>query len=323
MELVKEKWVSKINVLTIGATKEEGGTRKTKVQIGGEDTLPFLHFEGKMPYRPVIASEVLDVVPKDWPPAVTKPYGDVCNDPAPWAKKCETQGADLICLTFSGAHPDNNNSSAADCAKVVRDVLAATTVPLIIIGCGNDDKDNEIIPAISEAAKGENVLLGKATQDNYKTIVACASADGHAVIAESPIDINIAKQVNVLISDLSFALNRIVIDPTTGGLGYGLEYCYSIMERARIGALGADKMLAMPFIVFPGQEAWRSKEARITKQEMPQWGDEEKRGIAWELTTALSLLLAGADILVMRHAQAIANLKKVINALMNEEGKKC
>ncbi len=320
MELVKEKWMSKVNILTIGKTKAEGGTRAKNVHVGGEETLPFMHFEGKMPYAPVVAWEIQDVAPEEWPEVVREPFKDVYSDPVKWAKKCEqVHQADLICLTFVGAHPDNKNTSAAECAKIVKDVLAATATPLIIIGCGNDEKDNEILPAISEAAKGENVLLGKATQDNYKTIVACASADGHCVVAESPIDINIAKQINVLISDMGFASDKIVIDPTTGGLGYGLEYCYSIMERARIGALGGDKMLAMPFIVFPGKEAWRSKEAKSTQEQMPLWGDEKERGPLWEAVTAQASLLAGADILIMRHPKAIAITKKMISSLMSNE----
>ena len=322
MELVKEKWMSKVGVFTIGATKQEGGSRIKKICVGGEETLPFLHFEGKMPYAPVIAGEIQDMAPDDWPEALISPFKDVLDDPGKWARKYEKEcGVDLICLKFAGAHPDNKDTKAADCAKVVKDVLAATSLPLVIIGCGNDEKDNEIIPAISEAAKGENVLLGKATQDNYKTIVACASADGHSVIAESPIDINIAKQVNVLISDLQFSLDKIIIDPTTGGLGYGLEYCYSIMERARIGALGGDRMLGMPFIVFPGQEAWRSKEAKTKAEQVPSWGDEKQRGPMWETITAVSLLLAGADVLVMRHPRAIEATGKMIKSLMKQGGK--
>lgn len=317
MELVKEKWMGKVTIVTIGATKENGGTRSKKILVGGEETLPFLHFEGKMPYSPVVAWEIQDSAPLDWPDVAKEPFQDVYHAPARWAKKCESVfQADLICLKFVGAHPDNKNTKASDCAKIVKDVLSATSLPLIIIGCGNDEKDNEILPAISEAAKGENVLLGKAAQDNYKTIVACASADGHSIIAESPIDINIAKQVNVLISDMGFEQNKIVIDPTTGGLGYGLEYCYSIMERARLGALGGDKMLAMPFIAFPGQEAWRAKEAKATQEQFPQWGDEKERGPLWESVTAYALLLAGADILVMRHPKAIEATKKMINSLV-------
>ena len=320
MELVKEKYMGTVNVVTLGATASDGDTRTKKILVGGEQTLPFLHFEGKMPYPPVMACEVLDSVPEDWPEVVQAPYKDVYNNPAQWAKKCEKEyKAELICLKFVGAHPDNKNTPASDCAKIVKDVLSATGLPLVIIGCGNDDKDNEILPAISEAAKGENVLLGKATQDNYKTIVACAAADGHSIIAESPIDINIAKQINVLISDMGFSLDKIVIDPTTGGLGYGLEYCYSIMERARLGALAGDKMLAMPFIVFPGQEAWRSKEAKTSKEQFPLWGDEKERGPMWEAVTAYALLLAGADILVMRHPKAMDAVRNMISSLMREE----
>ncbi|MFH1777180.1 MAG: acetyl-CoA decarbonylase/synthase complex subunit delta [Candidatus Omnitrophota bacterium] len=321
MELVREKWTSKINTITIGATQDEGGTRIKMVEVGGQTALPFLTFEGENPHPPVIAFEILDKITEDFPPVLKDALGSEINDPLRLAKKAQDiYRVDLICLRFAAAHPDNLNTPAADCQQLMRDILQATGLPLVIIGTGNDEKDNEILPAISEAAKGERVLIGKATPDNYKTLVAACQADGHNIIAESPIDINIAKQVNVLITDLGFTTDRIIIDPTTGGLGYGLEYVYSIMERARIGALGGDKMLAMPFIVFPGIEAWRSKEAKADKEERPEWGNEKLRGAFWEQTTAVSLLLAGADILVMRHPEAISAVRGAITALGKEQG---
>jgi acetyl-CoA decarbonylase/synthase complex subunit delta len=159
--------------------------------------------------------------------------------------------------------------------------------------------------------------VGKAVQDNYKTIVAAALADGHNIIAESPIDINIAKQLNILISDMGLPLERIVIDPTIGALGYGLEYAYSIMERARLAALSGDKTVASPFICFVGQEAWRAKEAKASITEFPSWGPEEKRGILWETLTATALIQTGADILVMRHPKAVEKVNNYIESLMS------
>jgi acetyl-CoA decarbonylase/synthase complex subunit delta len=182
-------------------------------------------------------------------------------------------------------------------------------VPLIILGCGDDAKDNQILPAASEAAKGEGCLIGNALQDNYKTLAAAALADGHNIIAESPIDINIAKQLNILISDMGLPLERIVINPTIGALGYGLEYAYSIMERARLAALSGDKTVASPFICFVGQEAWRAKEAKDGLRE---------QGIAWEVITTAALIQAGGDILVMRHPKAAEEVNKYIENLFKK-----
>ena len=189
-------------------------------------------------------------------------------------------------------------------------------MPLIILGCGDDAKDNLVLPACSEAAKGERCLLGSAVQDNYKTLTAAALADGHSMVAESPIDINIAKQLNILISDMGLPLERIVINPTIGALGYGLEYAYSIMERARLAALSGDKAVASPFICTVGQEAWRAKEARVSENEFPAWGAQAERGIIWETVTAAALIQAGADILVMRHPQAVENIHRYIKELI-------
>lgn len=317
VELVKEKWSNKINALTIGATKEEGGTRASKIVVGGESTLPFLFNEGQMPNPPVIAMEVLDIEPKEWPQALKEPFQDVLSNPVEWAKKCVNDyKAKLLCLKLQGIHPDFGNASADQAAQTVKSILEAVGVPLIVLGCGNDEKDNQVLPKCCEAAKGENCLFGDATEKNYKTLTAACLADGHNIIGESPIDINIAKQVNILISDMGFDTNKIVINPTIGALGYGLEYAYSIMERARLAALIGDKMLSMPFICFVGQEAWRAKEARGAQSEHPEWGPEAERGPIWEATTATSVLLSGADILVMRHPKAVEIVRTTIKNLM-------
>jgi acetyl-CoA decarbonylase/synthase complex subunit delta len=211
-----------------------------------------------------------------------------------------------ICLRLQGAHQDFGNKSPEEEARLIQKILKSVRVPLVILGCGDEAKDNLILPACSEAAKQERCLIGPATQDNYKTLVASALADGHNIIAESPIDINIAKQLNVLISDRGLALERIVIDPTIGALGYGLEYAYSIMERARLAGLSGDKTLACPFICFAGQEAWRAKEAKVGPAE---------QGIIWETLTATALIQAGANLLVMRHPKAIEKVSKYIDNL--------
>lgn len=314
---VKEKYRSKVGEVVLGATAEQGGTRAYTITVGGESTLPYLHFEGEIPNRPVVALEVWDVAPSDWNPCFGPFYGDVFNNPAAWAKKCvEEFGADLIVLRLKGADPDIKDASPEDCAKVVKDVLAAVGCPLIVIGCGKAEKDSQVLPAVAEAAAGENLLLGVAEQENYKSLTAACMVHKHNIIAQSPIDINICKQLNILITEMNLPANRIVIDPTIAALGYGIEYGYSIMERARNGALGGDAMLAMPTIGNVGFEAWRTKEANASAADFPGWGEQETRGILWEATTATALLQSGLDILVMRHPKAVKLIKQNIDELM-------
>ncbi|MFH1201385.1 MAG: acetyl-CoA decarbonylase/synthase complex subunit delta [Candidatus Omnitrophota bacterium] len=319
IELYKEKWVNNVNEVILGATKEEGGSRAFSLKVGGESCLPYLFEEGSMPNAPVVAQEIWDIEPTDWPEILREPFKDVLANPLEWAEKAvKAYGANLLCLKLQGAHPDSGNRPNDELVKILKDILKTVNVPLIVSGCGDDAKDNLLMPLLSEATKGERILFGDAVQDNYKTITASVLADGHNIIAESPIDINIAKQLNILITDMGLPGDKIVINPTVGALGYGLEYAYSIMERARLAALAGDKMMSMPFICFIGQEATKAKEAKATIEEHPQWGKELERGIVWEAVTACAFLQSGADILVMRHPQAIKLIKETIEELMSK-----
>ncbi|MBS4008966.1 MAG: acetyl-CoA decarbonylase/synthase complex subunit delta [Clostridium sp.] len=316
---VKEKYRSKVGEVILGATKSQGGTRGHTITVGGESALPFLHFEGEIPNRPVVALEVRDVAPTDWHACFSAYYGDVFADPAAWAKKCVDEfAADLIVLHLEGADPDGKDASPEDCAKVVRNVLAAVECPLVVFGCGKAEKDNKVLPAVAEAAAGENLLIGVAEQENYKSLTAACMVHKHNIIAQSPIDINICKQLNILITEMNLPANRIVIDPTIAAVGYGLEYGYSIMERARNGALQGDSMLAMPMIGNVGYEVWKIKEANSSIEDFPGWGQQETRGILWETTTATALLQGGMNILVMRHPKAAALVKENIAELMQK-----
>lgn len=315
--IVKERYASKVGEVVLGATSDQGGTRTSTVTIGGDGTLPYLHFEGKNPNRPVIAMEVNDIAPA-WNATLKKQYGDVFNSPGAWAKQCvDDFGADLIYLKLIGADPDGENRSPEDCVRVVKEVLAAVGVPLIVVGCGDNAKDNEVIAAVAEAAAGENLLIGVAQQDTYKTYAAAAMVHKHTLIAQTPLDINICKQLNILISEMGLPLNKIVIDPLIAGLGFGIEYAYSIMERARLGALGNDKMLGMPMFCSVGFEANRFKESNTTVDENPQWGELGDRAVLWEALTASGLLQVGASIIMLRNPAAVAVVRKNIDELMS------
>jgi len=314
---VKKNWPHTINAVTIGAISEQGGTRASTVTVGGETTLPFYHFEGAMPHKPVVAMEVWDVPAEDWPDPVRDPFADVLGDPGSWAKTCvEECGAELICLRLQGCDPNGANHSPDQAAAAAKRVAESVGVPLIIWGCGNDDKDNEVFPVVAEALSGENCLLGTITEDNYKTLTALGTAYGHKLIAESPVDINMAKQVNILALDVGYPAENLLIYPSTGALGYGIEYVYSIMERLRIAGLKGDKVVAMPMLCDIGVEVWGVKEAKAPESEVPGWGDVRARGPMWEASTAMVYLLAGADVLIMRHPEAVRMTKRTIVRLM-------
>jgi acetyl-CoA decarbonylase/synthase complex subunit delta len=314
IEVPKEKWSGKVREITLGATAADGGTRTKTVTVGGETTLPFLHFEGEIPHQPVIAIEVQDRRPADWSPVLLEAWGDVTDDVATWAKAAEEAGADIIALKYT-QHEDLSPDHAR---QTLRKVLDATGLPLVVFGPGQAELDNEVLVAVAEEGKGENLVLGVCEDKNYRTIVAAALAHGHMVDARCPMDVNLSKQLNILISDMGLPLERIVMDPTTGALGYGMEYGYSVMERLRLAALQGDGMTQQPMLVTPGEEAWRAKEAR-TEEGVPEaWGDWGERAVNWETLTASTLVESGADILVMRHPESVKRVRAMIDALMSE-----
>lgn len=311
---VAESFVGSVNRITLGATKENGGTRTKTVTVGGAKNVVYGGSPEDAGEKPVIAMDVLDAEPNGWPDILTEPFGDVLNNPGDWAKKCvEEFGADLICIKFEGIHPDNADKTADDAVKVTEQVLGAVGVPLVLWGCENNEKDNEVMPKVSQAAKGENCLIGPVEEKNYKALTAIALADGHHLITLAPLDINIAKQVNILASDMGFPLEKLVTFQATGALGYGIEYAYSIQERQRIATLAGDKMMAMPAICDIGYESWRVKEAKL--EDVSGWGDAKDRGPMWEAATAICVLQAGVDIIRMRHPRAVAIVKNFIDQI--------
>jgi acetyl-CoA decarbonylase/synthase complex subunit delta len=312
VEIPVEKWSGKISELTIGATKENGGTRTSTVTIGGQNTLPYLHFEGEMPHKAAVAMEVLDVVPEDYPELLKDAFGDAINNPVEWAKKCvEEHKADLICLKLVGTNPEEADRSPEEAVETVKSVLEAVGVPLMVYGCGHDEKDAKVLEAVSNAAKGERLALGLAEEDRYKSISVAAMSNNHALVAFSNLDINLAKQMNILLTDFDVKLEDIVMDPLMAGLGYGLEYSYSVIERIRIAALMGDKMLQIPIICDAGV-AWKAREAHMEEE---LYGEPGKRGPFWETSTAVAALNAGADMLIMRHPEAVKYVRSYIDDL--------
>ena len=262
------------------------------------------------PNSPAIAIEIKSRKPDDWSPLLAEVWGDAMNDPAQWAKKAEEAGADLIVLALM------LEDSVEDAVKAVESVLGATGLPLVVWGPGQAEKDNELLVPVAEATKGEKLVLGICEDKNYRTIVATAMANGHLVQARTPMDVNLSKQLNILVSDMGMPHDRIIMDPTTGALGYGIEYGYSVMERLRMAALQGDAMTQQPMMVTPGFEAWKAKEAKVGEGVPEAWGDWENRGILWETVTAMALVESGADIIVLRHPESVKRVKEAIAELM-------
>jgi len=293
------------------------GTGAKAVTIGGASALPFLGFEGTFPNKPALALEIMDVAPEDWPETVKKAVGSDASSPAKWAKFCQQNGADLVALRLTGTHPDQQNKSPEEAAKITAEVAAAIDIPLIILGSGHVEKDSQVLQAVAAATRGKNCAIGKAVEENYKTVAAAAMANDHKLIAMSQLDVNLAKQLNILLTQMGFDKERIIMDPMSSALGYGLEYTYSVMERIRLAALlQNDAMMQTPILCDIGANVWKVKETMAPDGEVPEWGALADRALAWEAVTATAMITAGADLLIMRHPGALAKAKEVIAELI-------
>ncbi len=310
VEIEKIKYTGKVKEISIG---KEGKA----ITVGGETSYPFYLFEGEMPHKPKIAMEVYDSAPEEWAEAALEPFKDVSGDPAAWAKKCvEEYGADAIALRLASTDPNTKDTSPEQAVEVVKKVSEAVEVPLIVLGCSNAEKNTAVLRKVAEECEGLSLTLGPVEESNYKQIGAVAIGFKHTVIANTPIDINLAKELNILLGNLGVPDGSILMDPTTGALGYGLEYCYSVMERDRMAALTQeDEKLQFPMLNDLGTEVWKTKEAKLSEKEAPNLGDAKKRGVLIEAVTAVSLLLAGSDILVMRHPEAVKLVRGIIEDL--------
>jgi acetyl-CoA decarbonylase/synthase complex subunit delta len=287
------------------------------VTIGGESSYPFYLFEGEMPHPPCIAMEVFDTSPDEWAEAALEPFAGVTEDPVAWAKKCiDDYGAEMICLQLVSTDPNGLDRGADEAAEVVVKVAGAIDVPLIVWGTANHEKDTEVLRKVCELCEGKSLVVAPVEEGDHKRIGAAALAYHHTVAASTPIDINLAKQLNILLGNLGVPDNSLVMDPTVSGIGYGIEYCYSVMERDRMAALTQqDDKLQYPVICNIAKETWKVKEVTTSEAEDPKMGDVRKRGILLEALSSMSLLLAGADVLIMRHPEAIKLIREMITEL--------
>ena len=286
------------------------------VTVGGETVYPFYLFEGEMPNLPKIAMEVYDMPPEDWAEAAMEPFAGVTDDPVAWAQKCiNDYGAEMICLQLLSTDPNGQDRGADEAAQVVKKVADAIDVPLIVWGTANHEKDTEVLRKVSEVCQDKDLIIGPVEEDDHKKIGAAAIGYHHTVIASTPIDINLAKQLNILLGNLGVPEEQIVMDPTVSSIGYGIEYCYSVMERIRMAGLTQqDEKLQLPLICNVAKETWKSKEARMADNEL-NMGDAKKRGILMEAMSAMVLLLAGGNVMIMRHPEAIKLVKEMIAEL--------
>ncbi len=309
-DIPKTSYSGKIREITLGKGDKS-------ITVGGETAYPFHLFEGGIPNLPRIAMEVYDSPPEEWPEAALEPFAGVTDDPVTWAKKCiNDYGAEMLCLQLTSIDPNRLNRGADEAAEVVNRVANAIDTPLIVWGCGNEEKDTEVLRKVCEVCEGKNLIIGPVTEGTHKKIGASAIGYHHTLIPSTPTDVNLAKQLNILLGNLGVPNDLLIMDTTIASVGYGIEYCYSVMERTRMAALTQqDEKLQFPIICNLGKEVWKTKEVHIPTEEDPKLGDAKKRGILMEAISAMISLLAGADVLIMRNPQPINLVQEMITEL--------
>ena len=307
----QQPYRGRINAVTLG-------TGDKAVVIGGQNVLPFYTFDAEMPNAPKIGIEISDLAGEWTAPALKEFYAD-CTTMADYAKKAETmEGADFLCLHFESADPNGANRSVEDCVADARAVAEAVSMPIVVMGCKNIEKDGELFSKIAEALQGKNILVLSARSEDYKTVGASvALAYGQKVGAETADDINLAKQLNIMLKGLTVKPESIVMNVGTAAVGYGFEYVASTLDRIRLAALDqSDADLQMPIMSPVSPDAWSVKESTASEDDEPAWGNQEERGISMEISTAAANLTGGADAVIMRHPAAVATIRKFISELV-------
>ena len=301
----------KINAVTLG-------TGDKAIVIGGQNVLPFYTFDGSIENAPKIGVEISDAAENWTVPGLVEFYAG-CTTMAERAAKAATMdGADFLALNFESADPNGANRSVADCVADAKAVAEATDLPLVILGCKNLEKDGELFSKIAEALQGKNILIMSAKNENYKTVGASvALAYGQKVGAETADDINLAKQLNIMLKGLTVNPANIVMDIGTAAVGYGYEYAASTFDRIRLAALQqGDADLQMPILATVSLDTWGVKESTASEEDEPAWGDQEERAINMEVSTAAADLVGGADAVILRHPASVATIKKFISELI-------
>lgn len=312
VEWPTEKIPGSIGSIVLGKTAEDGGTRKVSYTIGGGKSMPFIRAENGTPNRPRIAMEVHSAKP-DFKAMAAEELAGVLDDPVAWAKACENDwGADLVCLKFTGANPDGEDCSVDETAALAKEVLGAVGLPLMFYGCGDETKDSQIMSAIGDMIRPEGAVIGVAEADSYKSMAAAAIAFNTHLVSFSNLDINLAKQLNILLLEYDFPAERIIMDPLQGALGYGVEYSFSVIERIRLAALAGDKTIQMPMIC----DASVGNNYREAYEPSDTWGDANTRSILWEGVTAMSSLTGGADLVIVRCPSSTKYLNRMLDRLM-------
>ena len=301
----------KINAVTLG-------TGDKAIVIGGQNVLPFYTFDAPIENAPKIGVEISDTA-CEWTEAGLKEFYAGCTTMAEFAQRAETMpGADFICLNFASADPNGANRSVEDCVADAKAVAEVVTMPIVIMGCKNMEKDGELFSKVAEALMGKNILVMSAKNEDYKTVGASVGlACGQKVGAETADDINLAKQLNIMLKQLNVPAESIVMNIGTAAVGYGYEYVASTLDRIRLAALAqSDADLQMPIIAPVSTDTWGVKESSATEEDEPTWGCQEERGIDMEIATAAANLTGGADAVIMRHPAAVATIKKFITELV-------
>jgi acetyl-CoA decarbonylase/synthase complex subunit delta len=306
-----QKYSGKISEVEIGVGEKA-------IKIGGESTLPFYSFDGDTGNTQKIGIEISDIYPEAWTDTFKEIYKEVADCPVKWAKYVEENTkADFICLKLESSDPNGLDKSPEECAQVAKKVVEAIKLPLVISGCGNHEKDGKVFEKVAQAVEGYNCLFLSATEDNYKTVGASTGmAYNHKVGAESSVDINLAKQLNVLLTQLGVKSENMVMNVGSSTVGYGYEYVASTMDRVRLAAFGQnDKTLQMPIITPVSFESWHIKESIASEEDEPTWGCVEQRGINIEVSTAVSSLVGGSNAVILRHPKSIETVKELVSEL--------
>jgi len=323
----RDEWKLRVEEITLGATKADGGTRGHVIKIGGEAAMPFYLWDGEIPNRPVVTLDVFDM-PISLAKAVKVHYEDVMQDPGDWARKAVKEyKADMVTIHLISTDPLIKDTPAKEAVKAVEEVLQAVDVPIVIGGSGNPEKDPEVLEKAAEVAEGERCLIASANKDmDWERIGNAAKKYGHNILSWTQLDMNNQRELNrKLLKVVEMPRDRIVMDPTTAALGYGLDYAYTNMERIRLAALGGDDELNFP-MSSGTTNAWGAREAWMKESPMPEdsdWGTRDFRGPLWEIYTGLPLAIAGVNLFMMMHPLSVRVLKETTQALLGMiEGEK-